>query len=325
MIADSCARARHLRDGRQPRAAITCAAWSRDATSSARFADIRTVEAGDRCPHGGTIHDRARDRGRQHLQARHALLGAARTRPTSTRTGSERPIVMGSYGIGPARIAAAAVEQYADEHGHLVAARRSRRSTCTSSASASPAPTSVELRRAPLRRAAEARASTCSTTTATSRPGEKFVEAELLGCPLRVVAGKRSLESGELEVQVRRGTREALGADRGRRRRADRAARRAALMTRGVSRARTLRPEPRRRPEPPQTRAGRAAAPAHRSRTWSATLRIGAARRRSSWWPSPPTTGASRFAPRASHRRAGRLPRRDAGPRRPASTAGSAR
>jgi len=38
------------------------------------------------------------------------------------------------------------------------------------------------------------------------RPGEKFVEAELLGCPLRVVAGKRSLESGELEVQVRRGT-----------------------------------------------------------------------------------------------------------------------
>ena len=36
-------------------------------------------------------------------------------------------------------------------------------------------------------------------------PGEKFVEAELLGCPLRVVAGKRSLDSGELEVQVRRG------------------------------------------------------------------------------------------------------------------------
>ena len=31
------------------------------------------------------------------------------------------------------------------------------------------------------------------------------MEAELLGCPLRVVAGKRSLEAGELEVQVRRG------------------------------------------------------------------------------------------------------------------------
>src|SRR3712207_8676546 len=31
--------------------------------------------------------------------------------------GRERPVVMGSYGIGPARIVAAAVEQFADEHG----------------------------------------------------------------------------------------------------------------------------------------------------------------------------------------------------------------
>ena len=39
----------------------------------------------------------------------------------------------------------------------------------------------------------------------TISPGEKFVEAELLGCPLRVVAGKRTLELDRLEVQVRRG------------------------------------------------------------------------------------------------------------------------
>ena len=44
-------------------------------------------------------------------------------RPTSTRPGTAQLIWMGSYGIGPARIAAAAVEQFADEHGHLVAAR----------------------------------------------------------------------------------------------------------------------------------------------------------------------------------------------------------
>ncbi len=52
--------------------------------------------------------------------------------------GREQPIQMGSYGIGPARIVAAAVEQYADEHGiswpralapfdvHLVDARQGR-------------------------------------------------------------------------------------------------------------------------------------------------------------------------------------------------------
>ena len=35
--------------------------------------------------------------------------------------------------------------------------------------------------------------------------GEKFADAELLGAPLRLTVGKRTMESGELEVQVRRG------------------------------------------------------------------------------------------------------------------------
>ena len=39
----------------------------------------------------------------------------------------------------------------------------------------------------------------------TSSAGEKFADAELVGCPLRLTVGKRSVESGELEVQVRRG------------------------------------------------------------------------------------------------------------------------
>ena len=50
-------------------------------------------------------------------------------------------------------------------------------------------------------------------------PGEKFADAELLGCPLRFTVGRRSVESGEVEVQVRRGRRDApglpLGGERG--------------------------------------------------------------------------------------------------------------
>jgi prolyl-tRNA synthetase len=42
-------------------------------------------------------------------------------------------------------------------------------------------------------------------------PGEKFADAELLGCPVRLTVGRRSLESGEIEVQVRRGRKEAPG------------------------------------------------------------------------------------------------------------------
>ena len=40
-------------------------------------------------------------------------------------------------------------------------------------------------------------------------PGEKFADAELLGCPLRLIVGRRSLESGEIEVQRRRGREDA--------------------------------------------------------------------------------------------------------------------
>jgi prolyl-tRNA synthetase len=111
---------------------------------------------------------------------------------------------MGSYGIGPARIAAAAVEQYADDQGI--------------SWPAEIAPFDLELvglgkpdtdEHALAERLYEELTGAGLDVLYDDRqasPGEKFVEAELLGCPLRVVAGRRSLESGELEVQVRRGT-----------------------------------------------------------------------------------------------------------------------
>ena len=42
-------------------------------------------------------------------------------------------------------------------------------------------------------------------------PGEKFADAELLGCPLRLTVGRRSLESGEIEVQIRHGREQGAG------------------------------------------------------------------------------------------------------------------
>jgi prolyl-tRNA synthetase len=130
-------------------------------------------------------------------------------------TGAELPIWMASYGIGPARIVAAAVEQFADEKGiswpralapfavHLVALGKPD---------------------TPEREAAD----TVYTTLREGGvevlyddrdlgPGEKFADAELLGCPLRLTVGRRSLESGEIEAQIRRGREQApalpLGGD----------------------------------------------------------------------------------------------------------------
>jgi prolyl-tRNA synthetase len=117
--------------------------------------------------------------------------------------GKEQLVWMGSYGIGPARIAAAAVEQFADEHG--ISWPRSL------------APFDVELvglgkegsdeREVAERLYDELRAAGLDVIfdDRDAGPGEKFADAELLGCPLRVTVGRRTLESGELEVQVRRG------------------------------------------------------------------------------------------------------------------------
>ncbi len=123
--------------------------------------------------------------------------------------GIEQPIWMGSYGIGPARIAAAAVEQFADEHG--ISWPRAL------------APFAVHL--VALGKPGTPEREACDGVYDTLRsggvevlyddregqPGEKFADAELLGCPLRLTVGRKSLESGEIEVQIRRGRQQAPG------------------------------------------------------------------------------------------------------------------
>jgi prolyl-tRNA synthetase len=140
-------------------------------------------------------------------------LGTRYSEPLGARYldehGAEHPIWMGCYGIGPARIVAAAVEQYADEHGiswpralapfavHLVALGKPG---------------------TPERKAADGVYETLRAggvevlyDDRDLGTGEKFADAELLGCPLRLTVGRRTLESGEIEVQIRRGRQSAPG------------------------------------------------------------------------------------------------------------------
>src|SRR5438067_8213707 len=141
------------------------------------------------------------------------MLGTRYSEPLGARfldeRGEEQPIWMGSYGIGPARIVAAAVEQFADEHG--ISWPRAL------------APFAVHLvvigdagtpERAAADRLYDALLGGGVEVLYDDRdvgPGEKFADAELLGCPLRLTVGRRALDSGEAEVQVRRGREQAPG------------------------------------------------------------------------------------------------------------------
>ena len=99
---------------------------------------------------------------------------------------------MGSYGFGPARAAAAAVEQSADEHGiswprsDRAVRRRAGRARQGGQRGAPRSPTRLylELTEAGLDTLYDDR---------DAGPGEKFADAELLGCPVRVTVGRRTL------------------------------------------------------------------------------------------------------------------------------------
>jgi prolyl-tRNA synthetase len=112
--------------------------------------------------------------------------------------GQEHPIVMGSYGIGPARTMAAIIEQHHDDQGiawpdsvapfddHVVA-------LVGAEEIAERAAGRLEgLGRAVLLDDRDARA------------GEKFADADLIGIPRRVTVGKKSLDDGAVDVRDRR-------------------------------------------------------------------------------------------------------------------------
>ncbi len=166
------------------------------------WVDVRSVEAGDRCPAGAPIHlEPAIEVGNIFK------LGTRYSEPLDAtyldEGGSERHVWMGSYGIGLARILAAAVEQSADEQGiswprtlapfdvEVVALGRAGDESLAVAERLYD-----ELRAAGLDALLDDR---------TASAGEKFADAELLGCPLRLTVGRKSIEAGAVEAQVRRG------------------------------------------------------------------------------------------------------------------------
>ena len=162
--------------------------------------DVRTVEAGDTAPGGGEIKIEAA------IEVGNIFkLGSRYSEPLGAtyldEDGVEKPIVMGSYGIGPARIVAASIEQRADERGivwpksiapwavHLVSLAKAG-----------------EPERDAADRLYEELQSAGAEVLYDDRdagPGEKLTDAELLGCPLRIVAGRRGLAEGVVEASER--------------------------------------------------------------------------------------------------------------------------
>ena len=172
----------------------------------ARFADIRQPVDGDCCPLcGGRLGFQTA------IEVGHIFkLGTRYSAPLDAtfldEEGTEQAVLMGSYGIGPARIMAATVEQHHDQHGivwprsiapydvHVLALHGAAAEVLE------PALEVAELLSSGgLEVLLDDRA---------QRPGEKFADADLLGVPIRVTVGKKTLDDGAVDVRIR-----ATGAD----------------------------------------------------------------------------------------------------------------
>jgi prolyl-tRNA synthetase len=161
------------------------------------FADIRQATAGDTCPEcgGALIVQSAVEVG--HIFKLGTFFSDRFGATYLDEDGREQPILMGSYGIGPGRTIAAVVEQRHDEHGivwppslapydvHVVVVRGAEEVGLQAAEAVSAAGKDVLL------------------DDRDQRPGEKFADADLIGAPVRITAGKKSLEDGAVDVRER--------------------------------------------------------------------------------------------------------------------------
>jgi prolyl-tRNA synthetase len=167
----------------------------------ARLADIRLAREGDTCPRcGGAL------RFQTAVEVGHIFkLGAVYSAPLDAtyldEQSVEHPLVMGCYGIGPGRVLAAVVEQRHDERGIVWPASVAPYDAHVLSLGGGS--DDVAGLAADVAQELSAAGRDVLLDDRDARPGEKFADADLLGCPLRVTVGKKSLDDGSVDVRHR--------------------------------------------------------------------------------------------------------------------------
>ncbi|MDH5740100.1 MAG: proline--tRNA ligase [Nitrospira sp.] len=167
-----------------------------------QFADLRNVQAGDPSPRGPGVLTLAK--GIEVGQV--FLLGTKYSQKMNAtildEQGKERLAIMGCYGIGVGRTAAAAIEQHHDDKGiiwpfpiapfhlHLLTVSQSEKTTDTAARLYS------ELTAAGFDVLWDDRS---------DRAGVKFNDADLIGIPFQIVIGDKGLTDGVVEMKIRRG------------------------------------------------------------------------------------------------------------------------
>ena len=171
----------------------------RDFGDDVVWADLRTAIAGDPCPRCGEALRTFRGIEVGHVFFLGTKYSAKMSATFLDHNGKAKPFVMGCYGIGISRILSAAVEQNHDDRGIVwptaiapwevvvVVVARDEDGIAAAETLYS------ELRAQGIEAVIDDRK---------QRPGVKFTDAELIGYPLQITAG-RDAKDGTVEVKVR--------------------------------------------------------------------------------------------------------------------------
>jgi len=168
------------------------------------WADLRQVQAGELCVETG-----------QPLKIRRAIevghvfkLGTKYSEALSAtfldENGKSIPSIMGCYGIGVTRTLQAVIEQCHDESGVIWPTSVAPYEVCITALDVEP---ESEVMRLANRLYDELRAKGVDVILddRPTRPGIKFKDSELVGFPLRIGIGERSLAKGNVEIKPRVG------------------------------------------------------------------------------------------------------------------------
>ncbi|MDA9625426.1 proline--tRNA ligase [Luminiphilus sp.] len=178
------------------------ATWKRD-VPHCEFADIREIVAGDPSPCGQGTLDIRRGIEVGHIFQLGTKYSEAMSATVLDDQGRQQPMVMGCYGIGITRIVAAAIEQNHDDKGIIWPTTMAPFDIVLVPLGADKSEAVQDATETLYAACTEAGVSTFLDDRK-ERPGVKFAEMELLGIPIRITIGARSLAEGNLELTHRR-------------------------------------------------------------------------------------------------------------------------
>jgi prolyl-tRNA synthetase len=166
------------------------------------FADIRLAQEGDCCPRcpGRLQISRGIEVG--HIFKLGTKYSEVLRATYLDLEGKERPLVMGCYGIGVGRTAAAAIEQNHDEDGIIFPSAIAPFQVLivpVNNKDAHLMETAEGLYRNLLEKGAEV-----LLDDRDERPGVKFKDADIIGIPLRLTVGEKNLKQGKVEIKLRK-------------------------------------------------------------------------------------------------------------------------